>query len=95
MAGLQGRPSILRRCPLWPETVQAIRQALAARRGPKSGEHAGHVFITKYGLPWAKDTADQTLAKQFGKLLRALKINGRTGASITPLGFSGRQLPHS
>jgi hypothetical protein len=43
------------------------------------------MFITKYGLPWAKDTADQTLAKEFGKLLRALHINGRTGLGFYAL----------
>jgi integrase len=43
------------------------------------------VFITKYGLPWAKDSADQTLAKEFAKLLRALKINGRKGLGFYTL----------
>ncbi len=37
---------------------------------PKDEADAGLVFITKYGLPWAKDSTDQTLAKEFGKLLR-------------------------
>jgi integrase len=73
------KTGIPRRCPLWPETVEAIRGAVAGRPSPKKEEHAGLVFITKYGLPWAKDTADQTLAKEFGKLLRSLGINGRSG----------------
>jgi integrase len=64
------------RSALWPETVQALREASAARPEPKKEEHAGLVFITKYGLPWAKDSANQTLAKEFGKLLRSLHING-------------------
>jgi integrase len=79
------KTGIPRRCPLWPETVQAIRAASASRPGPKQEEHAGLVFITKYGLPWAKDTADQTLAKEFGKLLRALHINGRKGLGFYTL----------
>jgi len=41
--------------------------------------------MTKYGLPWAKDTADQTLAKEFGKLLRSIKINGRKGLGFYTL----------
>src|SRR5262249_38701455 len=45
-----------RRCPLWPETVQAIREALAVRKEPKDPAHCELVFITKYGLPWAKET---------------------------------------
>jgi len=39
-------------------------------------------------LPWAKDSkkgADQTLAKEFGKLLRSLKINGRKGLGFYTL----------
>jgi integrase len=79
------KTGIPRRCPLWAETVQAIREASANRPAPKKKEHAGLVFITKYGLPWAKDTADQTLAKEFGKLLRALQINGRTGLGFYTL----------
>jgi integrase len=79
------KTGIPRRCPLWRETVKTIRQALAKRPKPKSDEHAGLVFITKYGLPWAKDTTDQTIAKEFGKLLRALHINGRTGLGFYTL----------
>jgi integrase len=79
------KTGIPRRCPLWAETVQAIREASAGRPGPKKEEHAGLVFITKYGLPWAKDTADQTLAKEFGKLLKALHINGRKGLGFYTL----------
>jgi integrase len=79
------KTGIPRRCPLWPETIEAIREASAARPAPKDEAHAGLVFITKYGLPWAKDSADQTLAKEFGKLLRALKINGRTGLGFYTL----------
>jgi integrase len=40
---------INRRCPLWPETVGAMREALAKRPKPKQEEHAGLFFITKYG----------------------------------------------
>jgi integrase len=73
------KTGISRRCPLWPETVQAIREASVIRPKPKKEEDEGLVFITKYGQPWAKDSADQTLAKEFGKLLRALGITGRAG----------------
>jgi integrase len=79
------KTGISRRCALWPETIQALRDAQAVRPAPKDEAHAGLVFITKYGLPWAKDSADQTLAKEFGKLLRALHINGRTGLGFYTL----------
>ncbi len=48
------------------------------------------MFITKYGLSWAKDATDQTLAKEFGKLLRRLGINGRTGLGFYTLRHSFR-----
>lgn len=79
------KTGIARRCPLWPETVAAIKEALAVRPEPKKDEHAGLVFITRYGLPWAKLTADNTLAKEMGKLLRALGGNGRTGLGFYTL----------
>jgi integrase len=79
------KTGIPRRTTLWPETVQALRDAMANRPTPKSEEHAGLVFITKYGLPWAKESADQTIAKEFGKLLRALRINGRKGIGFYTL----------
>jgi integrase len=79
------KTGIARRCPLWPETVQAIREALAVRPEPKKVEHADLVFITKYGQPWAKLSTDNTLAKEMGKLLHALGINGRTGLGFYTL----------
>jgi integrase len=73
------KTGIPRRAPLWPETVQAIRDALAVRPEPKKPEHAGLVFITSRGLAWAKKTNDCPIAKEIAKLLRALHINGRKG----------------
>ena len=41
--------------------------------------------MRKRSLTWAKDTADQTLAKEFGKLLKALPINERKGLGLYTL----------
>jgi len=41
-----------RRCPLWPATVQAIREAIAGRRQPKDPAYADRVFVTAAGNPW-------------------------------------------
>jgi integrase len=86
------KTGIPRRSPLWPETVQAIQAAMAERRDPKNEAHAGLLFITKYGLPWAKDSADQTVAKEFGKLLRALHINSRKGLGFYTLRHTFRTI---
>ena len=74
-----------RRCLLWPETVEAIREALAARPEPKNEEHAGLAFITKYGLSWAKDTPDGPITKETKKLLNRLGVNGRKGLGFYTL----------
>lgn len=72
------KTGIARRCPLWPETVEAIRAALAKRPQPKDPKHAGLAFITKYGHPWATtDSIDSPIAKATKKLLVELHINGR------------------
>jgi len=79
------KTGIPRRCVLWPETVAALREAQAKRPDPKKAEHAGLIFITKYGQPWAKLSTDNTLAKEMGKLLRELRINGREGLGFYTL----------
>src|SRR5262249_61068599 len=43
------KTGIPRRCALWPETVQALRDALAHRPEPKKAEHAGLAFLTRHG----------------------------------------------
>jgi integrase len=70
------KTGIDRRCPLWPETVAALHDALAKRPVPKAVEDAALVFVTKYGHGWAKDTSDAPVTKELRKLLDALGING-------------------
>lgn len=71
------KTGIPRRCPLWPETVAALKEALAKRPESKQEEDAELVFITKYGLPWAKGTSTNPVSQETAKLLRRLDINGR------------------
>jgi integrase len=71
------KTGIARRCPLWPETVQAIRAALVSRPEPKKEEHARLVFITRCGDTWGHDTSESPISYEMGKLLRRLGINGR------------------
>jgi integrase len=46
------KTGIPRRCPLWPETVEALRAAIAARPESRQEEAAGLVFMTTRGRPW-------------------------------------------
>jgi integrase len=45
------KTGIPRRCPLWPETVATLREAIASRPTPKP-DAAALVFVTTRGRPW-------------------------------------------
>src|SRR5262249_13469744 len=70
------KTGINRRCPLWPETAAALREALARRPEPRDPKDAGLVFLTQKGSSWAKQTSDNPLSKEMLKLLRRVGING-------------------
>ena len=46
------KTGIARRCPLWPETVTALRAAVAERPEPRHDDAVALVFITSRGRPW-------------------------------------------
>jgi integrase len=54
-----------RRCPLWPETVEALRQVV-------NGRDSGLVFITKYGNPWWSEAKKDPISYEFRKLVTKL-----------------------
>jgi len=70
------KTGIARKAPLWPETVDALREWLGMRPEPKKAEHANLVFVTVQGDSWAKETSDNPLSKEMRKLMDKLKING-------------------
>jgi integrase len=69
------KAGVPRRCPLWPETVKALREAIADRPIPKADIDVDLVFITRLGASWAKDTCDNPITKEMAKLLEALKLH--------------------
>jgi integrase len=70
------KTGINRRCPLWPETVEALRAVLAKRLAPKHDEDAAFVFITKYGLSWGKEASTTNpVSQETRKLLRELGMH--------------------
>src|SRR5262249_51422080 len=70
------KTGIERRIPLWPETIQVLRDWLKVRPEPAKPEHAGLVFLTVKGHSWAKLTSDKPVSKETAKVMKALKING-------------------
>jgi integrase len=83
------KTSIPRRSYLWPETVSAIREAMAMRPKPRNPEDGRLLFITATGLRYVRiamdkdDTgnvvvkADDAISKAFRMLLKKLKISRR------------------
>ncbi|MEX1095245.1 MAG: tyrosine-type recombinase/integrase [Planctomycetales bacterium] len=82
------KTGIERRCPLWPETVAALRRAIEVRPTPRQKEDADCVFLTarreRLVRPTGKARTD-AVAVRFGALLRSLGINGRKGLGFYTL----------
>jgi integrase len=68
------KTGIDRKCPLWPETIEALKNVLAKRKEPKNEAHKEQVFITKAGGSFSKDTADNPITKEFAKVIKELKL---------------------
>jgi integrase len=79
------KTGIPRRCALWPEAVESLRGVLASRKELKDEADPGLVFVTKYGMRWAKDSNARPLSRETGKLLKRLGINGRKGLGFYTL----------
>jgi integrase len=74
-----------RRCQLWPETVQALEAAIAARPAHADPADSDLVFLTELGGAWRKDTSrNSPLSQAFGRLLNRLKFR-RLGVNFYAL----------
>jgi integrase len=72
------KTGIDRRCPLWPETVAALRDWLTVRPEPQENADAGLVFLTTGGTRYAKDeSTDNPVSKETRKLFNRLGIDKR------------------
>jgi integrase len=78
------KTEIDRRIPLWPETVQALREVIADRPAAKSHEDDKLVFLTRTGQRWVRSKMNKKGAKMvfldaisqaFAKLLKSIDIN--------------------
>lgn len=70
------KTGISRRCPLWAETIAALREWMELRPEAKDDADADLIFVTRCGSAWTKDTADRPITKECRKLLDELGING-------------------
>ena len=67
-----------RRCPLWSETVGAIREVLECGQHPRDDADRDIAFLTTQGRRWSRVTASGSpvdcLGHEFAKLLRRLGL---------------------
>ena len=74
----RSKTGIARRCPLWPETVAAMRDAIAARPAPTNAADTGLVFLQPSGRRWVRNTEKSrrdNISGQFGELLKQLGLH--------------------
>jgi integrase len=83
------KTAVERKFPLWPETIEAIREVLQIRPTPKDEAQAQLLFVTRCGQKWArmeinftepnKPTMnnDSAIGKEFTKLFKVAGIERR------------------
>jgi len=78
------KTGIERRCPLWPETVEALRESLVSHPEPKDKADVGLCFLTTHGNRLVRTTEDpvsmsnaDAVGPPFKRLLRKLGINDK------------------
>ena len=78
------KTAVERACPLWEETIAALKDYLGDRSKPASKEFVSLVFLTQTGLGWSDGTRRNPITKEFTKLLEKVKIK-RLGLSFYAL----------
>jgi integrase len=79
------KTSVARKCPLWAETIAALKEAMAINPKPARPEFEGLALLQETGFAWSKtDSADSPLSKTFRALLDSLEMY-RPGLSFYSL----------
>jgi integrase len=73
------KTGIMRRIPLWPETVKALQGWIAKRPVPKDEADAELVFLTARGVSWGRSINDRPITHECRKLIDKLGIIGGRG----------------
>jgi integrase len=82
------KTGVARRVPLWPETVDALNEAMAVRRSPKDNKDATHIFLNRSGrrlIQTTEKSHHDSVSIWFRTVLRNLGINGRVGLNFYSL----------
>jgi integrase len=86
------KTGINQRCPLLPETVEALTAALAVRPVAKDRDDADLCFITKYGHGWAKETSTNPVSQEMRKAMKAAGIQAKKGLGFYTLRHTFRTI---
>jgi integrase len=70
------KTGIARRCPLWSETIAALRAAIALRPKPRQEEAVGLVFVTTRGRPWLSRGIANPVSIAARQLMKAAGVHG-------------------
>ena len=71
------KTEIDRRCPLWGETVEAIKLHLRYRPDARHSKNDGLVFLTQRGNPWVNDSPSNPLSHEMSRLMDAIGVERR------------------
>jgi integrase len=69
------KTGIARRCPLWHETVEALRTAIAERPEPRQETAAKLVFVTARGRQWISGNAAHPVTAAVIALMKAVGVH--------------------
>jgi len=86
------KTQVMRRIPLWAETVQALRLAIVQRPAPADPVDEDLVFLTARGTRYVRVQESKkklgrfvtinAIARRFDLILAALKLNGQKGRGL-------------
>jgi len=74
------KTGIERRCPLWPETSETLREAIKHRPAPKEPADADCMFLTARGQRWVRSTTTSRtdrVTREFNKLTKTVGVHRR------------------
>lgn len=72
------KTGIMRRIPLWSETVKAWQDVLKRRREPNKAEYARLLFIGARGENYIGNHKGYRVTQEFARIANATKVAGRT-----------------
>lgn len=80
----RGKTGVERLVPLWPETLEAIAEAVPKRRVAALPRYEPHVFLARDGMPLIRDGKTERTDRVRGKLR---KLANKAGVDLRNRGF--------